>query len=742
MSSRPGRKCKEHSVDILSRINPVIGRRACKMATPGSPARDRLKKRFVTCLLICASMAVHSWVQADSVDPLVRLKQLSLEDLANIQVSTVSKKLQPRSEAAAAIFVVTADDIRRTGVNTIADALMLAPGMQVGQISTDTWAVSSRGFNGQFTNKLLVQVDGRSVYSPLFSGVFWDTVDVPLADIDRIEIVRGPGGTLWGANAVNGVVNIITKSTADTLGTRLIASAGSPEDSNLFLRHGAALGDAVNLRVFGKYLNRDSIIEVNSVSDDKEWESWQAGARMDWQLDEYNALTVQGETLQSDTMSNAAGEKTRVASASNLLLRWSHSARDNSSWTLQSYVSRYEHDEGFLKQDSGDQFELDWQHRFRLDSRNEIIWGLGYRYDDMGKLTIRHVSGDTNGRIEHLPKDNKSLISAFVQDEIRLFADQLRLFLGTKIEHNDYTGTEVQPNIRGLWQISEARTFWGAWSRAVRTPSYAETVAAVDVQYFPAGAAIPDSVDLPAGVPLTTLPLPAVVQLQGSDNFESEDVNAFEVGYRQLWGDALSLDLVAFFNRYDSLRTIEPGVVVCDPPNLTLVQCVLPLGAPAGDGFVVPLRGDNKMEGESYGLEVAGIWSISDRWRMQFAYTFLQLDLDPDSDSLDPDALLAEGQSPEHQVSLRISADLTADINGDIWLRYADELPTLSAQLKIPSYTTMDARIGWRPRPGFELSLIGRNLLGDHAEFQRELVGSDLLPKIQPSAHLQLDWSF
>ncbi len=729
-------------MNIVGHIIPLAGRRMQNAACLDGFRRDRIARRVFACLLVCAGLVVHPGVQADSVDPLMRLKQLSLEDLANIEVSTVSKKMQPRSEAAAAIFVITADDIRRTGVNTIADALMLAPGMQVGQISTDTWAVSSRGFNGQFTNKLLVQIDGRSVYSPLFSGVFWDTVDVPLVDIDRIEIVRGPGGTLWGANAVNGVINIITKNAADTLGTRLVASAGSPEDSNLFLRHGMALGEDLNIRVFGKYLNRDSIVEINSVSDHKQWESMQAGARLDWQLDEYNKLSFQGETLQSDTESSTSGENTREASASNLLLRWAHSAAEDSSWTLQSHISRYEHDEGFLKQESGDQFELDWQHRFRFDQRNEIIWGLGYRYDDMGKLTIRHVSGNPNGRIERLPKDSQSLVSAFFQDEISLFDDQFRLMLGAKIEHNDYTGTEVQPNVRGLWQISEEQTFWGAWSRAVRTPSYAETVAAVDVQYFPTGSPIPDGIDLPPGVPLTTLPLPAVAQLQGSENFDSEDVNAFEVGYRQLWGDALSLDMVAFFNIYDSLRTIEPGSVVCDPPNLTLVQCVLPFGSPTGDRFVLPLRGDNKMEGESYGLEVAGIWSISDRWRMQLAYTFLQLDLDPDSDSVDPDALLAEGQSPEHQVSLRLSADLTAKINGDIWLRYADELPTLSAQLKIPSYTTMDARIGWRPRSGIELSLIGRNLLGEHAEFQRELVGSDVLPKIQPSGHLQLDWRF
>jgi iron complex outermembrane recepter protein len=632
--------------------------------------------------------------------PPVDLTELSLEDLMDIRVTSTSRRPQSVAESAAAVFVITQEDIRRSGVTSIPEALRMVPGVEVARIDGNKWAVSVRGFNGRFANKLLVMMDGRSVYTPLFSGVLWDAQDTVLEDIERIEVVRGPGASLWGANAVNGVINIVTKRARDTQGGLFVAGGGTEEQGFSTLRYGGQFEDDAFYRAYVRYFNRDSqeFIDDGDAADD--WQVGRAGFRMDWEPDDSpDAITVQGDIYRG--VVGTTGRQFSLTApfsqtvntdddifGANLLTRWTHDFDDGSDMALQAYYDLVSGDElGIQLREQT--FDVDFQHHFLIGARNDIIWGLGYRLVDADFDDSFTVSLDDDHRTDHL-------VSAFVQDEITLVEDELRLTLGSKFEYNSYTGFEIQPTGRLLWTPDQQQSIWLAASRATRTPSQAEDSIALNSVLPP-----------PLPPPLPPLPIPTQLSVLGNPDQGSEDVISFELGYRVRPTEDLSLDFAAFYNIYDNLASVEAE-------SGALVPCPTP---PFFVCFLGTSRFDNLGSAESYGFEAAVDWRPESWWRLQGAYTYLHLDID--HDGAGGFTVHSEGRDPTHHLSLRSSFDLGEDWELDFWGRYVSELP----ERGVDSYFTFDMRLGWRPVDGVELAIVGQNLVGsDHLEFTPELV--------------------
>lgn len=629
---------------------------------------------------------------------LTELAALDIEALMNVKVISAAKKEQKQSEAAAAIYVITQEDIRRSGVTSIPEALRMVPGLQVAQLDANKWAVSARGFNGRFANKLLVLIDGRSVYTPLFSGVYWDVQDTLMEDIERIELIRGPGATLWGANAVNGVINIITKKAGDTQGTLLTGGGGSEEQGFGGVRHGGALGEDAYYRIYFKYFNRDSLVVAFGDDAEDDWSMVRGGFRIDWEPTREDTLTLQGDLYDGEEGVSTieptllppfmrTSDSDTDVSGGNVLSRWSHTFSDTSDMSLQFYYDRTERRATTIEEDR-DTLDVEFQHRVALSRKQEIVWGAGYRFtqDDIEAVSDAFTvePGDR--------EDN--LVSVFIQDEVDLVEDTLRFIVGSKFEYNEYTGFEVQPNARMVWNPAKKHTVWGAISKAVRTPSRAEEDFEIDQVALPPGSLGPGSP-------------PTLVRLQGDEDFESEELIAYELGYRVMPLENLSIDIAAFFNVYDNLRTLESGTPAPEP-------------TPAPAHLVVPTTIDNKMDGETYGVEVATEWRVRKWWHLRTAYSYLGIRLELDGDSADTTSEEAEGQSPEHQVSLRSSMDLPGNFEFDSWFRYVDWLPAL----EVDSYVTIDLRLGWLPTENVEFSIVAQNLLdGQRPESSPVILG-------------------
>jgi iron complex outermembrane receptor protein len=684
------------------------------------------------------SFAIHARASEDGGDS-VNLADLSLEELLDVDVYSVAKKKQKLSESAAAVYVLTQEDIRRSGATSIPEALRLVPGVEVARIDANKWAISVRGFNDRFANKLLVLIDGRSVYTPLFAGTYWDMQDTLLEDIDRIEVVRGPGGTLWGANAVNGVINIITKSAADTQGAFAEGGGGSEERGFGAARYGAKIGENAYLRVYGKYFDRDDSEGLGGRDTHDHWNQGRGGFRADWKMSEDDNLTVQGDVY--DGVSNAVAtvpvipqplvvggpftdtfpEPTDVFGA-NVLGRWKHKLAEGSDTELQIYYDRTERSTPTFSEDR-DTLDIDFQHNLSVGDNQALIWGLGYRfsYDDIGSNFNLFFSPDHRGL---------HLFSGFLQDEISLFDDRLRLTLGTKLEHNDFTGFEFQPSGRFLWKPKPRHAIWGAISRAVRTPSRAED----DIQIRSRVDVVP--VDL--GPPVGVTPIPFITTLNGSRSYKSEQLLAFELGYRVQPIDNASLDIAAFYNIYDDLRSISPrrGVL----PDGT------PIPEPGLTGTPPNLTGEvaydigNYLEGDTYGLEVAGDWHPLEAWKLRAGYSFLEVQLDAKGPAVnDPVSLAAEGSSPRHQFFLRSLADLPCNLQLDANFRWVDRLPAQG----VDSYGTLDVRLAWLPTDQLEISVVGQGLLDRaHREFgASNLVFTDAT-KVEQGVYGKIVWRY
>jgi iron complex outermembrane receptor protein len=613
------------------------------------------------------------------------LTEMSLEALMSIEVTSVSKKPQKKSEAAAAIFVITNNDLKRWGVTNIPDALRRVPGLQVARIDANKWAITARGFNSRFANKLLVLIDGRSVYTPLFAGVYWEANEVMLEDVERIEVIRGPGGTLWGANAVNGVINVITKSAADTQGSLITAGIGNEEKGFSSARHGGETGDGKHYRVYGKYRSVDTGGSINSgvlppeAHDDGEIA--QAGFRMDWGSESPDTYTLQG-----DYYDGKGGQQLLIATSpaplvddtdyngGNLSWRWTHKTDAHSEYSLQAYYDYVVRDSAVLHEDRHT-VDIEFQHHSVLKDVHDVVWGMNYRYiSDFTDTTLIF-------RLSPSSRD-VNLYSAFLQDEISLWNDRVKLTLGSKFEHNDFTGFEIQPSARLAWITDSDNTLWGAVSRAVRTPARGEH----DVKL----AVIPPS---PAPPPLT---------ISGNSDFQSETLTAYELGYRFTPTEKISVDLTAFYNEYDELRTTD---VTTPAPPLAAVF-------------------ENNMEGNTHGIEIDTHWKVSNRLDINANYSWLEVDLDLVGGSRDAISQSTQDASPRHQANIWFTGDLGNRMELDAGIRYVDSIETFGFP-KTDSYVAFDARLGWSPRKGVELSLAGQNLLdGSHPEFNPDFIFS------------------
>ena len=643
-------------------------------------ATARRSPPIVSALLAaCLAGAPGIALAADSGDGAEpeSLKELSLEQLMDLEVTSASRHPEKLSQAATAIEVITADDIRRSGATSLPEALRLAGNLDVAQKNSHDWAITARGFNTALANKLLVMIDGRTVYTPLFSGVFWDAQDVLLEDIDRIEVISGPGGTLWGANAVNGIINIITKAAGDTKGLYVEAGGGSQPRDVGAVRYGGSLAPDVAFRVYAKAFNRDEEERADGSSAHDAWRRSQAGFRLDAALSSKDRFTLQGDAYDGDENMPAGGAA--HTGGANLLGRWSHRISDRADWTLQTYLDRTRLDDpiaafvlngiefapaGVLT-DRLDTLDIDFQNRIEVGARNEVTWGFGYR-------RTRDEVGNAPALAFLPPTLDQDLYGAFVQDELTL-RKGLTFTVGTKVEHNDYTGLEAEPSLRLAWNVAEDQSLWAAVSRAVRTPS---------------------RVDRDESIPA---PEYLLVVLRGSADFVSESVVAHELGYRAQLGPAFALSASAFHNDYYHLRST--GV---DPATL------------------LPFRFENNLEGHTDGVDLAADWRVTERWRLRADYAFLEEDLRVKPGAVDVNDGHNETADPRTRWALRSSLDLARGTSLDIGLRRVGtrRINNGTALADVPAYTEMDFSLIWRATEHVDVSLTGQNLLhARHLEY-------------------------
>jgi len=661
-------------------------------------------RRWAVGLLGVVLMATPARPQERSRD----LSKLSIDDLMNIQVTSVSKKEQKMSRVAAAIFVITQQDIRRSGATNIPDLLRMVPGLDVAQINASTWAISARGFNLQFADKLLVLMDGRALYTPLFGGVNWDTVDVPLEDIDRIEVIRGPGGTVWGANAVNGVINIITKRAADTLGTLVTAGGGWQEQGFGTLQYGGKINHDINYRAFAKYFNHYHFPDIDGPNADDGWHLLHGGFRADTNVSNKDSLTAQGdlytgsegaEIVHTSLSPPGNVNEDRIArlSGGNFLTRWNHDFSSHSDTTLQFYFDRYTRS-GPNAHEARNTLDLDFQHHVAWSSRQDLIWGAGYRRSaDQTVGTIDESFVPVGRAIQ--------IFNVFVQDEITLIPGNVFVTVGTKLEHNTFSGIEFQPSLRFAWTPNDRRTIWAAVSRSSRTPTRRDTG---------------------LNAALAALPGPAEVALLGNPMAQSEDVVAYELGYRAQPKKRVSFDVAAFYNVYHQLQSREP-----QPPFLQVT--------PPPPLLIIPILLDNELHGTTDGLEASVNWKVRDRWTLSPGYSFLQMHLHADPDSLDTiSAVDDQNLNPRHQAQLRSHLELGRGFAWDTTAYFAGSLP----EGMVASYTRLDTQLTWRPAESMGLSLVGQNLLRDHrVEFNDELQSVNS-SQVKRTAYAKFTWHF
>lgn len=636
-------------------------------------------------LLMLSCIAEHALAQplsaSTSVDDTTQtntLKKLSMEELLNIEVTSVSKRPEKLSTTASAIQVITQEDIRRSGATSLPEALRLASNLEVAQIDTRRWAISARGLNTETANELLVLIDGRSLYTPRLAGVFWDVQDTLMEDIERIEVISGPGATLWGANAVNGVINITTKNAKDTQGF-LVAGGGGDELRNFgSLRYGGTTESSdISYRVYAKHVDHDGPVLSSGIDVAGGWRMDQGGFRADGALSSSDMLTVQGDIYRGEFQQTTAAAA--VADGNNLLLRWSHVVNANSDFQLQLYHDFTHRDTPGLVSEKLHSYDIDFQHRLTMNPRNNIVWGIGYRLYQSDTYNFA-------GQFYLPPQLTSHLFNGFIQDEITL-TDQLHLTLGTKIEHNYYTGFEFQPSIRLAWMASPRQTVWGAVSRAVRTP------ARNDRDLF-----------TPGTPPYTRL---------ANSNFVSEELLAYELGYRAQPLSQLSVAAALFYDDYDKLRSIE----MVNPPASS------------------PTIIGNGQAGHSYGAELSAEYRITDWWRLRLADTEIRIHIHPRPGSTDVSYGRNESFDPPHQVSLRSALDLPFGLQFDASYRHISRV----VNSNVPAYGELDLRLAWQLKTNLELSITGQNLLhAHHAEFGT----GNARREIERSAYGKLLWRF
>jgi iron complex outermembrane receptor protein len=636
----------------------------------------------------------------------IDFKKLTVQELMDIEVTSVSKTSEQLGGAAAAIAVLTNEDIRRSGATSVPDALRLVPGIHVARQTSNTWVIGSRGFGSVNSEKLLVLSDTRSIYTPLFSGVFWDVQDYLLQDIDRVEVIRGPGASLWGSNAVNGVINITTKSAKDTQGLYLETSAGSEERDSVGARYGGRIGERISYRVFGRYFDREATLNANRLSPDN-WRTGHVGFRSDWNASERDTLTIQGDAYRAEIgrlapsvmVGSRPGPDGRLrvrASGGNMLAHWRHNTARGSEVQVRIYYDRtHRNDPSFI--DDLDTVDVDLQNRFVIASRHEATWAVAYR------LTANRNEGRGIFAVEP-PSSNDQLVSGFFQDHIRILKS-LRLTVGTKLEHNDFSGTEVQPSGRVAWTPVPAHTVWGAVSRAVRVPTRLERDIAIDATD-------------PRGNPL--------LRLLGNPVFGAERLLAYEAGYRWQSLKALSMDIAMFLDRYRGLAALELSTPFVDP---------------AVSRTIIPIQNQNLNTGRGLGGEALITYSPVPASRLTASYSNLDVNVRAGGQDLNRGAFL-DGSTPRHQFGLRSATDLPARFQVDALFRHLSavrRLPQVATGEGIPAYSELDLRLAWRGLSKVEISLTGQSLLHNH---HPEFGAAAARGEIERGVYAKIAWGF
>lgn len=613
-------------------------------------------KKILLIVLILFQLNEGFSQEQDSLD-VNKLKDLSLEQLMNIEVTSVSKNAENLEQTASAIQVITQEDIRNSGAKTLPEALRLASNLQVAQVNASQWAISARGFNNVLANKLLVLIDGRTVYTPLYAGVFWDIQNVVLEDVDRIEVISGPGGTLWGANAVNGVVNIITKNSHETQGFMTQVAAGTSLPGMASLRYGGKLADKVSYRLYGTGFNMGSTQLLNGKQANDDWTMRQGGFRMDWEASEKDKISVHGNIYHArPNPPGAGGDTSSISNGTNLLASWVHTTPGKSDFQLQTYFDHAFRDFANGFKEYLNTYDLEWQNRYFIGSHHELTYGFDLRVMD--------VDDKNTPLLAFLPAyKTLYLYSGFLQDKIILLKDRLNLTIGEKLEHNSYTGFESQPNARIRWTPRNNQMVWAAISRAVRTP------ARIDREIIAYQA-------------------PNIPFITGTDSFVSAKVIAYELGWRVQPLKTISVSLATFYNVYDDIRSAEPG----DGPTR------------------LPFTIANGVAGNSYGVELSVISRPADWWNLKGGYTFFKKDLSLKPGSKDANAASAESNDAEHQFLIESEMKLPVRLQLGTVLRYVGKLP----KPYVPHYFGLDLNLGWEITKTIELNIVGQNLLQEH----------------------------
>jgi iron complex outermembrane receptor protein len=666
-------------------------------------------------IIMALSFPHNSWGQPKGGSDQIDLTELSLEDLMNIEVTSVSRRSETVGEAAAAVYVLTDEDIRRSGVTTIPDALRMVPGIQVAQIDGSSWAVTARGFNGTFANKLLVLIDGRSVYTHIYSGVYWDSQDIPLSDIARIEVIRGPGAALWGANAVNGIINIITKSSAETKGLYLNAGGGSQDVYNLVGAVGGAILNNWNYRFSGEGVSRRPNPDLNGNKSINNWNSYRGTLRLDRQWDKTHNMMFQGGLYANDlgkayqfpsmTSPYQVISRPKIdVKGGHFLSRWAGSTGINSKIALQAYYDSYSRDNDLISFDAST-IDLDYQHEWTPGGQWAFMWGLGYRY-------IRDQIFP-NSYTEASPLKGKiSLSSAFIQSTFNVIPNKLALTVGSKFEHNSFTGLEIQPSLRALWTPSVNHSLWAAVSRAVRTPSRGEREGQVWLGVIP-----PRTGENVSDFPIKLL-------YKGSDSFNSEKLIAYEAGYRSRATKNLTFDIAAYFNDYHDLISGRPlaPIIIVNGASLDITQPVEPY---------------NYRKKTAYGAEAVIDWQPKKQMRLKGCYSFNKADIDkPTANDYQLSSTETDAMGAEHQISLFLETNPAHWCELDLWGRWVDKL----AILGVPAYTTLDTRLGLKLTDKLLLQIVGQDLLKkEHSEYISDVFA--LPTKVVRRANVSLTWS-
>jgi iron complex outermembrane receptor protein len=656
---------------------------------------------------------VHAQDAPDGQQSSQDLANASLEDLMKMEVTSVSNKQQTLSRTAAAVFVITQEDIARSGATNIPDVLRIVPGLDVAQINANTWAISSRGLNGQFSNELLVLLDGRNVYTPSFGGVFWDTVDLPLENIERIEVIRGPGASVWGENAANGVVNIIRKKAGDTKGGLVNAGGGNADVDFATVQYGNSIKDRMDYRVYGKYFDTHDMRGVGGGDGGDGWHLARAGFRADTKITDRDSLVVQGDMYSGregdptfTLTSLLAPGPTPVEIFTNmsggyLQSIWTHTPSSRSDFTLMGAYDTYER--GDLLNDHRKTETLDFRHHYVLSERQDLVWGATYR----------HTSATSSGGnwLSLIPPDqSENIFSAFVQNEIAAIRDRLYVTLGSKFESNTYSGFAAMPTARALYQISRKQSVWAVVSRAVRSPAETD----VSLRANAGGVTLSDG----------TI---AAISAFGNPRVKDEGLLAYEAGYRRMLTPRLSVDVAAYYNHYDNQ--------ISDEPQAPFVETT-----PAPAHEVISTTDQNLQYGETHGAELSARWKVNDRWTLDWSVEFERIHIHRSAGSLDvTSGPSTEGSAPRQQARTQSELFLTKKLSWNVSADYTDRLEAQS----VPSYTRLDSNLIWKLRENFSLGIYGQNLLRDrHLEFFDPDSSSTRSTLIRRSAYAKLTWRF